>query len=156
MNRGSSTQRWLQRLLSGLCLCLLGQATVLAEAVDIKGVRLWEAPDHTRVVFDTSGSVKHKIFSLKNPDRLVIDVSSARASAALNSTGASAGLVKGVRAAKNKKDTLRIVLDLTQGTKPKAFSLKPNGSYGHRLVIDLYEIDTAVKIAKTTTPKATA
>ncbi|MEN8206739.1 MAG: N-acetylmuramoyl-L-alanine amidase [Pseudomonadota bacterium] len=154
MNRGSSTQRWLKRLLSGLCLCLVGQATVLAETVDIKGVRLWEAPDHTRVVFDTSGSVKHKIFSLKNPDRLVIDVPSARASAALNSTGASAGLVKGVRAAKNKKDTLRIVLDLTQGTKPKAFSLKPNGRYGHRLVIDLYEVDTAVQNSRASTPKA--
>lgn len=153
MNRGSSTQRWLKRLLSGLCLCLVGQATVLAEAVDIKGVRLWEAPDHTRVVFDTSGSVKHKIFSLKNPDRLVIDVPSARASAALNSTGASAGLVKGVRAAKNKRDTLRIVLDLTQGSRPKAFSLKPNGSYGHRLVIDLYEVDTAAQNSKTTTAK---
>jgi N-acetylmuramoyl-L-alanine amidase len=154
MNRGSSTQRWLKRLLSGLCLWLVGQATVLAEAVDIKGVRLWEAPDHTRVVFDTSGSVKHKIFSLKNPDRLVIDVPFARASAALNSTGASAGLVKGVRAAQNKKDTLRIVLDLTQGTKPKAFSLKPNDSYGHRLVIDLYEVDTGAKNSRVTTSKA--
>ena len=150
MNRGSSTQRQLKRLLTGLCLWLAGQTAVFAEGVDFKGVRLWAAPDHTRVVFDTSGAVKHKIFSLKNPDRLVIDVPSAHASAALNSTGASAGLVKGVRAAKNNKDTLRIVLDLTQGTKPKAFSLKPNDRYGHRLVIDLYEVET---VAKKSAPK---
>ena len=154
MNKGSSTRRQLKRLLTGLCLWLLGQAAVLAGGVDIKGVRLWEASDHTRVVFDTSGSVKHKIFSLKNPDRLVIDVPSARASAALNSTGVSAGLVKGVRAAMNKKDTLRIVLDLTQGTKPKAFSLKPNDRYGHRLVIDLYEIDTVAKNSRVASSRA--
>ena len=31
------------------------------------------------------------------------------------------------------------MLDLTQGAKPKSFSLKPNEKYGHRLVVDLYE-----------------
>jgi len=124
---------------------VVGQTIVFAGAVDFKDVRLWAEADHTRVVFDISGSATHKIFSLKNPDRLVIDVSSARASDALKSTSASAGLVKGVRAAKNRKDTLRIVLDLKQGAKPRAFSLKPNDRYGHRLVIDLYEADKGAK-----------
>ena len=124
MNGGSRAQ--VKRLLTGLCLWLVAQAAASAGAVDFKGVRLWEAPDHTRVVFDTSGSVSHHIFSLKNPDRLVIDVPSARASSALRSATATGGLVKGVRTAKKQKDTLRIVLDLQQGTKPQAFSLKPN------------------------------
>ena len=130
----------MKRLLTGLCLWLAMQAAAFAEAVDFNGVRLWAAPDHTRVVFDTSGSVSHHIFSLKNPDRLVIDVPSARASNALKSTNATGGMVKGVRTARQKKDTLRIVLDLNQGTKPQAFSLKPNDRYGHRLVIDLYQV----------------
>jgi N-acetylmuramoyl-L-alanine amidase len=47
------------------------------------------------------------------------------------------------------------VLDLTQGTRPKAFSLKPNDRYGHRLVIDLYEVDTDVQKSRTTTPRNT-
>ena len=148
----------MKKLLTGLCLWLAGQATVLAGAVDFKGVRLWAAPDHTRVVFDTSGSVKHKIFSLQNPDRLVIDVPSARVASSLDTKQASGGLVKGVRAAQNKKDTLRIVLDLKQGIKPKAFSLKPNKQYGHRLVIDLYEVPAAGNktVAKAASPSSTS
>ena len=154
MNRGSGTQRLLQRLLTGLCLWLAGQAAVFAEAVDFKGVRLSAASDHTRVVFDTSGSVTHKIFSLQNPDRLVIDVPSARVSTSMKSKQASGGLVKGVRTAKKDKGTLRIVLDLKQGAKPQTFSLKPNDRYGHRLVIDLYEVDKVAQDSRATNPKA--
>ena len=129
----------MKRLLTGLFLWLAVQTTVFAGAVDFQGVRLWAAPDHTRVVFDTSGSVNHKVFSLQNPDRLVIDVTSARVAKSMDTKQVSGGLVKGVRAAQNKKDTLRIVLDLKQAAKPQAFSLKPNEQYGHRLVIDLYD-----------------
>jgi N-acetylmuramoyl-L-alanine amidase len=138
-------------LLAGLCIWLAGQAAVCAEVVDLKGVRLWAAPDHTRVVFDTSSSVTHKIFSLQNPDRLVIDVSSARVATSMKAAQTSGGLVKGVRTAHKDKDTLRIVLDLTQGAKPKAFSLKPNKQYGHRLVIDLYELDQGGNLADSST-----
>jgi N-acetylmuramoyl-L-alanine amidase len=115
------------------------QGLVLAGAVDFEDVRLWAAPDHTRVVFVNSGAVTHNIFSLQNPDRLVIDVPAAQASKALQTASKAGGLVKGVRTARKKDNTLRIVLDLKQSAKPRTFSLKPNGQYGHRLVIDLYE-----------------
>ena len=138
---GSYSQRHVKRLLTGLFLWLAAQATVFAGAVDFQGVRLWAAPDHTRVVFDTSGSATHNIFSLKNPDRLVIDVTSARVAKSLDTKQVSGGIVKGVRAAQKKKDTLRIVLDLKQAARPQTLSLKPNDQYGHRLVIDLYDAD---------------
>jgi len=145
-----------KRLLTGLCLWLVGQAAVCAGGIEFKGVRLWAAPDHTRVVFDTSGSVTHNIFSLQNPDRLVIDVKSARVAKSLDTKQVSGGIVKGVRAAQNKKDTLRIVLDLKQAAKPQALSLKPNDQYGHRLVIDLYEADgTGNKTVSKTASKPT-
>ena len=151
MYRVSQTRPQVLRLLAGLCIWLAGQAAVCAEVVDLKGVRLWAAPDHTRVVFDTSSSVTHKIFSLQNPDRLVIDVASARVATSMKAAQTSGGLVKGVRTAHKDKDTLRIVLDLTQGAKPKAFSLKPNKQYGHRLVIDLYELDQGGNLADSST-----
>ena len=59
-------------------------------AVQVEGVRLWTAPDHTRLVFDTTGPAEHKVFSLSGPDRLVIDfakTSLARASESM-ATGA--------------------------------------------------------------------
>ena len=148
--QGDHVQRQVNRLITGVCLWLAGQGLVLAGTVEFKNVRLWAAPDHTRVVFDTSSSITHKVFTLQNPDRLVIDVPTAQASKALQTGSNAAGLVKGVRTARNKDNTLRIVLDLKQPAKPRTFSLKPNGQYGHRLVIDLYEAGASKRAAKKT------
>ena len=128
----------MNRFIAGVCIWLAAQGLVLAGTVEFEQVRLWAAPDHTRVVFDTSGAVTHNVFTLQNPDRLVIDVPAAQASESLLTDRNTGGLVKGVRTAVNKDNTLRIVLDLKQSAKPRTFSLKPNGQYGHRLVIDLY------------------
>ncbi len=49
--------------LSLLLLPLLAQAA----ATQVQGVRLWAAPDSTRVVFDISGPVNHRLFTLQNP-----------------------------------------------------------------------------------------
>jgi N-acetylmuramoyl-L-alanine amidase len=128
-----------KRLITGGCLWLVVHGVAFAGTVSFEKVRLWAAPDHTRVVFDTSGAVTpKKVFSLQNPHRLVIDVPAAQASSAIQSATAT-GLVTRVRAAKNDNSTLRIVLELKQAVKPRTFSLKPNSQYGHRLVVDLYE-----------------
>jgi N-acetylmuramoyl-L-alanine amidase len=141
------------RLITIGILWLAGQSLVLAETVNFEKVRLWAAPDHTRVVFDTSGPVSHNVFSLQNPERLVIDVPAAQALKALQTGSSAAGLVKAVRTAKKDNNTLRIVLDLKQGAKPRTFSLKPNGQYGHRLVVDLYEVEMTAGVVKPTVVK---
>ena len=45
------------------------------------------------------------------------------------------------------------MLDLKQAVRPKTFVLKPNASYGHRLVVDLYPVEATRKprVAKSTT-----
>ena len=126
-----------KRILTAFCLWFIGQSLVYAASAQIQGVRFWAAPDHTRVVFDTSGPVSHSLISLENPDRLVIDVPSATGSSGLRAGAEASGLVKGIRTGKRGKDGLRIVLDLKQETKPRSFTLKPSGQHGHRLVIDL-------------------
>jgi N-acetylmuramoyl-L-alanine amidase len=130
--------RLLRSLLAVLLLSLTGQC-LAGETVEFKNVRLWAAPDNTRVVFDVSGPHAYKMFSLQNPERIVVDVPAGRAANTLKAEQVSGGLVKGVRVARNKPDTLRIVFDLQQRTRPRSFSLKPNGQYGHRLVVDFYE-----------------
>ncbi len=127
----------MKKLLAVLCFLLAGQGAALADT-DFSGVRLWAAPDRTRVVFDTTGPVDHNIFTLQAPDRLVIDVSDAQLAAAAG-FDASGGMVNGIRTAQNKPDVLRIVLDLKQAARPRSFNLAPNEQYGHRLVIDLHE-----------------
>jgi N-acetylmuramoyl-L-alanine amidase len=136
-----------KRIVTAFCLWFVSQSLVFAASTEIQGVRFWAAPDHTRVVFDTSGPVSPSLFSLDNPDRLVIDVPSATGSDALRAGAAATGLVKGMRTGKRDGDSLRIVLDLKQATRPRSFTLKPGGQHGHRLVIDLYENGTSKQAA---------
>lgn len=109
-----------------------------AATLQVQGVRLWAAPDSTRVVFDVSGPVAHRLFTLANPNRLVIDVSDARIDPAVRKAFAKGGVVTNLRSGPRNKDDLRLVLDLNAAVKPKSFVLKPNQQYGHRLVIDLF------------------
>ncbi|MDG2079652.1 MAG: AMIN domain-containing protein, partial [Pseudomonadales bacterium] len=47
-------------------------------ATDVEGVRVWRAPDHTRVVLDLSDAATFKHFTLNNPERVVVDIQSAK------------------------------------------------------------------------------
>ena len=107
-------------------------------AVKVNSVRMWPAPDHTRLVFDVSAPVEHRLSTLSDPLRLVIDMDDAQLRSTLDPIGALGNLVGGVRAAPHGKD-LRVVIDLKTAVKPRAFLLPPYEQYGHRLVVDLFD-----------------
>lgn len=125
--------------LRGLIITIFVLAGSVEAAVEIKGVRMWPAPDNTRLVFDMSAPVEHSLFTLKAPDRVVLDIKNARFTSKLPQFTYDESLLKGVRYAKRDNDQLRVVLDLKKGVHPKSFVLKPHRDYGHRLVIDLYD-----------------
>lgn len=110
-----------------------------AASLQVQGVRLWAAPDSTRVVFDVSGPADHRLFTLENPNRLVIDLDDATIDSGVRKAFERAGVVKNFRSGKRGQQDLRLVLDLDAPVKPKSFVLKPNEQYGHRLVIDLFK-----------------
>jgi len=116
-------------------LQLAGPAQVFA---DVKGVRLWHAPESSRLVFDLDRASDHKIFTLSSPNRLVIDIVNARLKSSIKDLPIQSGPVKKVRSGMRNKTDLRIVLDLRGKVDPKSFQLRPNQQYGHRLVVDLY------------------
>ncbi len=118
-----------------------------AMASDVRGVRFWDADDHTRVVFDVSDAVKYKLFTLENPDRIVLDIERSRVSASLDGAELE-GAVKRVRTGLQGKDSLRVVLDIDRKVQAKSFLLPPAKQFGHRLVLDLFEADTAPRVVK--------
>jgi len=124
----------------------------LALATEVAGVRLWTAPDHTRLVFDTTAPADHKVFALRKPDRLVIDFAAADLAEGFRKDAIEDRHLAGMRHARRDDGTLRVVLDLKQAVRPKTFSLKPNARYGHRLVVDLYPVEATRKprVAKST------
>lgn len=103
----------------------------------LQDVRVWAAPDRTRVVFDLTGPFTHDMFRLENPDRLVVDVPDARRAEALAKDFEGKGFVRQVRSGVRNGDDLRLVLDLAESVNPNLFTLEPNEQYGHRLVLDL-------------------
>ncbi len=109
--------------------------------VQVKGVRMWPAPDNTRLVFDLSDPVEHVLFSLKAPERIVIDLKDAQFPGALPNFDFNKSYIKNIRYASRKGNALRFVLDLSAQVRPKSFVLKPHGEYGHRLVIDLFDTE---------------
>jgi N-acetylmuramoyl-L-alanine amidase len=122
----------------------------LAQAVVIEGIRVWRAPDHTRIVLDLSGPVEHVIAPLTNPDRLVLDI----ANASLPTNPADLPLantpVSKIRTAVQNQTDLRIVFDLKTKVQPRSFTLKPHAGNRDRLVVDLYDVGSTSPAAATT------
>ena len=129
-------------VLSG-CLLI---AAAAAAADSLYNIRTYEAPDHTRVVFDTSAATDARMFALSKPDRLVVDLRNTRPAASFNPdfSNVAGRRVKKVRMAERGRD-YRVVLDLVRPLRRNDFRLKPTSPYGHRLVIDLFDQTTAAK-----------
>lgn len=109
-----------------------------ARAAVVEGVRLWRAPDHTRLVFDLSGPVDHKVFALKKPDRIVVDIDKSKFQASLASLDFDQTSIEKMRYGKRNQDDLRVVLDMLKTTQPRSFVLKRHAGKPDRLVIDIY------------------
>jgi len=140
----------------GLALLLLILFSVPATGmsqVQVEGVRMWPAPDHTRLVFDLSAPVEHRLFALRDPDRIVIDLKDSRFPGKLPTMTFDHAFIKNIRYAQREDNQLRFVLDLKTKVRPKSFVLKPHREYGNRLVIDLHEPESeATKPIITSTP----
>lgn len=122
------------------CLLLLSCLfTATAQAVDVDGVRLWRAPDHTRVVFDLSAPVEHKLFTLSGPERVVIDIEQAQFRAGTSNLNLDETPIKGLRYAPRGNGGLRVVLDLSTEVDPNSFFLQRQAGAADRLVVDLFD-----------------
>ena len=133
---------------SSRCLTLaLAVCTLLASfavsAADVEEVRVWRAPDHTRLVFDLSAEAEYKLFTLDNPARVVIDIEGSSLGGDLSRLDFSESPINGMRSAIRDESTLRIVIDLGAEVEPRSFTLAPNSEQGDRLVVDLYDESSA-------------
>lgn len=117
-------------------------------ASDINGIRFWQDPEKTRVVFDLSEKIDYKLFTLSNPSRLVVDISKSTLKTEVSKIELPQSLVGGIRSS-SKQGDMRVVIDLKKSVTTKDFTLKPFQKYGHRLVIDLVPKDSRKKIVKT-------
>lgn len=131
-------KQWFVNLTAPL-MVLVGLVSVTAgvRAAEIEDARIWPAPDNTRLVFDLSGPVEHRVFVLSNPSRVVVDISDVSLSTDLGRLSLDNSGVSRIRSGQREGGELRVVLDLSAQLNPRSFVLRPNEQYGHRLVLDL-------------------
>jgi N-acetylmuramoyl-L-alanine amidase len=123
-------------------LLLLTCVSTVAYAAKIENIRIWPAPDNTRLVLDTSAAVTFDQITLTNPDRLVIDIDRSLLSTSLAKLDFTNSPIRSIRSSQRSDNKLRLVLDLAYKSSHKIFTLPPNASYGHRLVVDLSNYKT--------------
>lgn len=111
----------------------------------LDAVRIGHHPDKVRVVFDLDQNTQYKLFTLKDPHRLVLDFSDTQIPTKIKTQLKQAWLkdtpIKGFRTGLRGQNDLRVVFDLSQQVTSRSFTLeKPN-----RLVIDITYKATAAK-----------
>ena len=123
-----------------------------AGAAQILAVRVWPAPDYTRVTLENDSNLKAEHFIVPDPPRLVVDIEGLDLNPTLKSLVAKIQsndpYIKQVRVGQNRPGVVRLVFDLKEEIKPQVFTLEPVAGYKHRLIFDLYPIQPIDPIAR--------
>jgi N-acetylmuramoyl-L-alanine amidase len=123
-------------LVTAALLWAMAQPLCTAQVV-VESLRVSTAPDQTRLALHVDGAVNHRIFTLSDPDRVVLDIPEARFTGQLPQVDAQDAILIGLRSGVRDQGELRIVMDLKQPVRVKSFPLPPEGDQGHRLVVEL-------------------
>jgi len=136
-------RQWLK---SGALVLTLG-VQHLARGATILAVRVWPAPDYSRVTLESDTQLVAKQFFIASPPRLAVDIEGIDLNPALRELVAKVGSndpnIAGIRVAQNAPGVVRLVIDLKQPIAPQVFTLPPIAAYQHRLVFDLYPTQVA-------------
>ncbi|KRC24033.1 N-acetylmuramoyl-L-alanine amidase [Acidovorax sp. Root217] len=128
-------------LQTGSLVLLLGTQQI-ARGATILAVRVWPAPEYTRVTIESDGKLVAKQFFVTTPPRLAVDIEGIDLSPELRELVAKVKPddpnIAGIRVGQNAPNVVRLVVDLKQPAMPQVFTLPPVAAYQHRLVFDLY------------------
>ena len=124
----------------GVVLTLGGME--LAHGATILTVRVWPAPEYSRVTIESDGALNAKQQFVPMPPRLAVDIEGIALNPALKELVAKVRAddpnIAGIRVGQFSPTVVRLVLDLKQPIRPQVFALTPVAAYRHRLVLDLY------------------
>ncbi len=131
-----------RRFIQQASLVLVLSPHLLASAASIVAVRVWPAPDYSRVTIESDTLLRYSQYFVSNPPRLAVDIEGITLNPALKELVAKVGptdpTIDGIRVGQYAPNVVRLVIDLKQSIAPQVFSLPPVAAYQHRLVFDLY------------------
>jgi len=111
-------------------------------ATVITDIRMWHAPQRSRIVFDMNRRAQFDAFNLEDPPRVVIDLSRARLNHRLPGADETGQFIRRIRAGDQPGGVTRLVFDLKQPARYAIQTLPPAERYRHRLVVDFFPVGT--------------
>jgi N-acetylmuramoyl-L-alanine amidase len=123
---------------SKLCkigLMLMLSAPMCANAAQLQDLKLLAMDGQTQVELSLSEKSSYKVFTLSNPERLVLDLPATSAADSFKLPGAN-GVISNVRTGQPTPGTLRIVFDLSKSIQTKSHL---EGNSNTRLVLELID-----------------
>ena len=141
MKRGALSRR---DILQGGTLVLLLGAQQIARGATIVAVRVWPAPEYSRVTIESDGLLSSTQIVMTNPPRLAVDIEGLDLSPELRELVGKVKtddpFINGIRVGQQSPGVVRLVVDLKQTAVPQVFTLPPIAAYQHRLVFDFYPV----------------
>ena len=130
-------------LQQGSVVLALGM-THIARGATILTVRVWPAPEYSRVTIESDSALVTTQQFVPSPPRLAVDIEGIALNPALKELVAKVKAddpnIAGIRVGQFAPNIVRLVLDLKVPIAPQVFSLTPVAAYRHRLVLDLYPL----------------
>ena len=137
----------LTRRLLGMTAGLLALGLIAAVAraePAATGVRIGVNPPNTRFVIDLTEGVAFKVYTMRDPYRVVVDLPELGWQVDAAAAKGHGGLIDGFRYGLFKAGTFRIVLDVNQPVAVgSAFTLPPRDGHPYRFVLDIAAISKA-------------
>lgn len=128
-----------RKLLQGSLVLLLGSHQI-AHGATIVAVRLWPAPDYTRLTIESDGLLATR--TTHAADRFQVDIDGLTLDPTLRElvakVQANDPFIAGIRVLQHAANTVRLQVDLKQPVLPQTFHLPPVAAYRNRLVVDFF------------------
>jgi N-acetylmuramoyl-L-alanine amidase len=124
--------------LLGISIFLLQPSAVLSAT--ITEVRIWAAPDHTRIVLDLTGPIQYESSSQESPPQFHLELKGGLLKTLKKEIEVKDPCLTKISLTELGKDKVRLTLHQKKPLKTNVFILKPYQDKNHRLVIDLIDV----------------
>lgn len=136
-----------------ICWTLILTVFALAvHAAELKAIALRDDTHNLALLFTVNGQVAQKSFTLKNPDRVVIDFKNTRMGFNLNPGVLTNGLIRNVRSGHPDSLTLRLVFETNRPVNIQASSWLPENKSYKGLKLALLSSGSVSQPARVTAP----
>ena len=126
----------------GLTGALVTVPLVDAYGATVLAVRVWPAPDYTRITLEMDRTLFARHAVLRQPDRLVVELDGVDVNGSIRHLASKVRrddpAIDAVRVAQARPGTVQLVYDLKTPVRPELINMPPVAQYRHRLLIDLH------------------